>query len=202
MIKKIVKSGIIFWVAVFVTFFSIATENQMERDDLFKGKPIEKVACSSSFNKEDLESIYGFSDYVTVVKINKEEAIHYENVTNMGAGEKFGIPYTDYSITVKENLKGSLPDDAPIIVTKAGGLSKDKKTYYVDEGDILLEEGECYIMAFCVQEDGSLLASGVGSAKSIKYGYPWYNDVEKYRKICENSANIHRKRYQYKTRQV
>ena len=197
--KGIIKTGILSLIAIVVTVIAV---NKVSIDDdksTYKGKPIETVACSYAFNTKDLKKVYGFADYVSVVKVNKEKSTQYKNVTEVGNGDKFGIPYTEYSVTVKENLKGKLPQTENINILKSGGLSYNKDKYYVDEGDILLEEDKYYVMAFCVQEAGALLVSGMGATEKIDYGMFWNNDdVDMYKKICNTSINASRKRYKYR----
>lgn len=194
--KKFLRTGFLLIIAVIITMYNTNSLNNKKEVNMHKGKPIEKVACSYLTN--DLQSLYGYCDYVAIVKVNTEKTTKYKNVTDVGGGEKFGIPYTVYCVTVEENIKGKLPKGEEIEVTKSGGLTYAGDKYYVDYGDILPEEDGYYVMAFCVQDDGTLLASGIGSAKEITYGKIWGNDdIDKYIKLCDNSVNCNRKRYKY-----
>ena len=52
----------------------------------------------------------------------------------------------------------------PFDLLKGGGLAQSGNCYSVLEGDILLEEGETYILFAYAQSDGSLIVCGANSA--------------------------------------
>ncbi len=65
---------------------------------------------------------------------------------------------------MKENLKGELTKDEPIVITKDGGISKDK-TYIVRYSDDELPvAGKTYVFYIYAQPDGSNLVSGPNSS--------------------------------------
>lgn len=198
---KYIKTFLLAAMALSVTVLSgksaFVTEPE-ESADMHKGKQIEVVAGSDTFGENELDKIYGFCDHVVVVKIESEGGTTYKNVTDMGNGKKFGIPYTSYKVKVVKNLKGELPTNKNIDVKKAGGLSYDKDKYFVDEDDQLPEEGKYYVMAFCVQSDGSLLSSGSSTTLPIKRTLFSFDGIEKYQDACDNSVTYYRERYVYK----
>lgn len=193
-----IKMFIFALIAVGVTGIFISECKSVNTDDEFhNGKKIERVMGSSEVEDGDLKATFGYADYVAVVKIQSEEATNYKNVTATENG-KFGIPYTRYKVKVCENLRGELPKDKEINISKAGGLSMDGEYYYADEGDVLPEEGRYYIMSFCVQQDGSLLASGTNTTIAIRHSVLGTQNIDRYRKACRECVVKNRDRYIYR----
>ena len=193
-----IKMFIFMMMAVGVTGIFISECKSVTTDDGFhNGKKIERVMGSSEVTDGDLKGTFGYADYVAVVKIQSEDTTNYKNVTQTET-VKFGIPYTKYKVKVCENLRGELPKDKEITVSKAGGLSIDGKCYYVDEGDVLPEEGRYYIMSFCVQQDGSLLASGADTTIAIRHSVLGTQNIDRYRKACKDCVIKKRDRYTYR----
>lgn len=93
----------------------------------------------------------------------KQKDVVYENVfdyeTENGT-KAAGTPYTNYDITVLENLKGNLKKNETIPVLKEGGVSMDGKHLILGEGDFMPQEGDVCVFFISVQADGTLLLPG------------------------------------------
>ena len=117
-----------------------------------------------AINYNDLKQVVGSADYVFVGTVESDEGTVYKNYVTMetenGGTKEVGTPYSNYMVTVIENIKGNLITDKPIPVQKSGGLSEDGTTIYLYEGDELPREGATYIFFAYAQQDGSLLISG------------------------------------------
>jgi hypothetical protein len=136
-----------------------------------KKTTISRLNASYSINTNDLTEIVGDADYVFVAYVNKELNTIYKHQADINDE---GLPYTNYSITVIDNIKGNLKKNTEIDIQKAGGLSKDGTTYFLYENDELLKEGKYYIISAYAQTDGLLLISGPNSSLMLKY-----NDKDK-----------------------
>src|SRR5690554_5555489 len=119
--------------------------------------PINKLSGSFSIDVHDLNQIVGDADYVFVAIVNQEvETLYRDTVTietEYGAKE-VGDPYTKYSITVIDNIKGGIKKDNEFDILKAGGISEDKKSLVLFQYDELLQVGTYYIIAAYAQADG------------------------------------------------
>ena len=96
-----------------------------------------------------------------------EGNINFYGKSGFTFASEFGIRYHD------------LPEDAdasfflckeliPGYLSGVTGEYTPPQGYFVDEDDQLPEEGKYYVMAFCVQSDGSLLSSGSSTTLPIK----------------------------------
>jgi len=94
------------------------------------------------FDSENIPALTGFADNVFVAKVISEEGTYYENVTNH--------PNTIYSLSVIENIKGTLPTDDLIKVYKHGGVNKDG-SLYIPEEDVFVKVGEYYLFITAIQ---------------------------------------------------
>lgn len=74
------------------------------------------------------------------------------------------MPYTVYTVSVQQNLKGELPADTPVILQKIGGVSRSKLTCSLFEDDIMPETGSTYLFAAQVTDGGELLAGAPNTA--------------------------------------
>ena len=117
-----------------------------------------------AINYNDLKQVVGSADYVFVGTVESDEGTVYKNYVTMetenGGTKEVGTLYSNYMVTVIENIKGNLITDKPIPVQKSGGLSEDGTTIYLYEGDELPRVGAAYIFFAYAQQDGSLLISG------------------------------------------
>ncbi|OEF99035.1 hypothetical protein BHF71_02260 [Vulcanibacillus modesticaldus] len=108
-------------------------------------------------------------------------------------------PYTKYSITIIDNMKGELKKYKEFDILKAGGISKDKKSIILYEDDELFQVGKYYIMAAYAQPDGSLLVSGPNSSlvltETSKDKIVSSEEYKKYKNALEKVFKSDRKRY-------
>lgn len=126
-----------------------------------------------SIDVSDPAALAGDADYVFIGKVDKQVGTTYKHPIQKedgkGGYKEVADPYTDYSVTVYENLKGELVLDQPIPVQKEGGISKDGKYYKLFENDELLKVGGLYIFyGYAQSVDGSILVSGENSTIALK----------------------------------
>ena len=157
------------------------------------------IEGSFAINYNDLNQVVGSADYVFVGTVESDEGTVYKDYVTMetenGGTKEVGTPYSNYMVTVIENIKGNLITEKPIPVQKSGGLSKDGTTIYLYEGDELPVVGGTYIFFAYAQQDGSLLISGPISnvdlnTKSIAAeGADSYKKLTDYHEILEAYEN-------------
>lgn len=134
----------------------------------YKKLPVTNLCASYAIDVNNIDALIGDADYVFLAKVVKYEGTQYRDPVTVETEEgvkEYKDPYTKYSLKVLENIKGELKDDVEIF--KAGGLSSDKESILIYEGDELPEEGKTYIFSAYGQEDGSLLVSGTNSNKEV-----------------------------------
>lgn len=120
--------------------------------------PVTAVESKYIYNISDKCETVGASDYVFVGTVEKFEGYEYQN----------DLPYTVYSVFVKQDLKGTLPADTPVTVKKIGGMDQLKRSMVVVDGDDSFpEEGQDCIFAVCVDTDGTLVASSPNRVISL-----------------------------------
>lgn len=103
------------------------------------------------------KEVIGYNDYLFVAYIKKEVDTVYRNVVEVDNGREVGNPFTQYSITVIENIKGDLKKNKPIILEKNAGVSKDHKYLELEAGDSMLKVGQYYIISASAEPDGRLV---------------------------------------------
>ncbi len=154
---------ILFVIACTITLIGCSDDHNTSGEDV----PIQHLQPSFKVDVNDLNELVGDADYVFVGYIDELVGTVYKNPviieTENGPKEVLD-PYTEYSVTVIDNIKGSLKKDVPIPMQKTGGLSKDESMYLLYENDELPEVGEHYILVAHAQPDGSLLISGPNSS--------------------------------------
>ncbi|HHW70202.1 MAG TPA: hypothetical protein GX392_02510 [Clostridiales bacterium] len=133
--------------------------------------PVSKLHGSFSINFDNINELVGDADYVFVGAVISEDGTEYKHPV-MGEsedGEEYEIasPYTNYTISVLDNIKGELVTDTEIPIQKAGGLAQDGSQYFVYEEDELPKQGSVYVFYAYAQPDGSLLVSGPNSNEKI-----------------------------------
>lgn len=139
-------------------------QNEVSKANL----PVNTLLGVSSIDDHDLKQIVGDADYVFVAKVNDEIETLYKNKVTIEDGTKeIGDPYTKYSVTVIDNIKGKLKKNNKFDLLQVGGISEDKKSIVVFEDDKLFQVGKYNIMAAYAQPDGSLLVGGPNSSKEL-----------------------------------
>lgn len=143
--------------------------------------------------------VIGDADYVFIGYIEKYiDTTHKYSYSP--AGKKFDDPYTNYSVTILENIKGDLKTNEPIPMQKFGGIKEDGKTIQLLESDELPEQGKMYIIMAYAQEDGSLLIYGPNSNIELetninKNNFNKSNIVKQYKEAFINQVAKNRKSY-------
>jgi hypothetical protein len=172
--------------------------NNFSKSDL----PVTNLSGSFSIDVHDLSQVVGDADYVFVAKVNDEiETIYKDTVTieTKDGDKEVSDPYTKYSITVIDNIKGKLKKNKEFDILKAGGISEDKKSIILYEDDELFKEDNYYIMSAYAQPDGSLLVSGPNSslalANTSKAEIVSSEDYKKYKKAFGNEKVSDRIRF-------
>ncbi|MEZ0119680.1 UNVERIFIED_ORG: hypothetical protein ABRZ91_003637 [Heyndrickxia coagulans] len=123
-----------------------------------------------SINRDNPEETVGDADYVFLARVEEKTGTAYKNTTQIETEEgtkEISTPYTNYKITVLENMKGELETDKPIPLQKAGGISKDGSSIVTFDDDVLPEVGQSYVFLAYAQDDGSLLVSGPKSNTEV-----------------------------------
>jgi hypothetical protein len=128
--------------------------------------PISTIHGTYVIDLNDQEILIGDADYVFVGYVENIAGTEYRfpataTGTN-GAEVESSVPYTNYEITVLENIKGNLVLDT-IPLQKMGGIAQDNSQYYVCENDYLPAVGDVAIFVAYTQSDGSLLLPGPNS---------------------------------------
>ena len=146
--------------------------------------------------------LVGFSDYYFIAVVDEGTGTSYRHEVTLeteGGGKKtLSTPYTDYTVTVLRNVKGALPEDGPVPLTKAGGVARGGKSVVLYEDDLLLEPGKTYAITACVQEDGTLLVSGPNSCELVEDGVNMISSgLDEYESHYLNEVPYDRERYEY-----
>ncbi len=126
--------------------------------------------ADSVIDPDNPREVVGFADYYFVAKVIKTVKTDYRNsvVVETSTGRKeISIPYTIYEMSVVKNIKGALPTDHDIQVTKAGGLMKDNSAILLFEDDLMPEYDKTYIIAASVQPNGEILISGSNALQEV-----------------------------------
>lgn len=159
-----------------------------------KEESVEQTTEDFAVDINDPHELVGFADYYFVAEVISQINTEYRHPIILEGGKEITSPYTKYKVKVLNNIKGELPLDEEIVVTKAGGVSEDGELLLYED-DALLEEGKTYIITASAQEDGSLLISGPNSSKEYDP-----KDLEQYQDIYDNEVKFDRERYQFKNK--
>ena len=114
------------------------------------------------YDVKDDKKVAGAADYVFVAEVKKVVGTGYEDVRFYDGFRYDDNPFTRYEIRVLENLKGELITDRDIPLTKHDGVHYSGKRVSALEGDMLPDEGECYIFLCNADEDGELVIGSFG----------------------------------------
>ena len=160
-------STIVILVYMVITGKSVYDSNKSLADIDKNLLPITPIHGSFICDIDNVQEMVGLADYVFVGTVISDDGTHYEDIAIMedekGNPKEVGIPFTDYTVQVVENIKGNLLVTSPVTLVKEGGISQDHKSIYVFEKDSIPKEGESYIFLTYAQPDGSLLVSGPNS---------------------------------------
>ena len=150
-------------------------------------------------NVDNPEEIVGWGDYVFVAKVEAELRTEYTNLRENEDGSIVAKPYTVYSITVIDNLKGNLKKNEPIEFFKHGGVNYDGESISLLEGDQLLEAGKYYILIAAAETDGRLGQGMPHSAielnVSSKQEIVSDKEYKNFKKFVKNEVKFERERF-------
>lgn len=165
--KRYLFMSIMLVLVISILFFTTNNNYNTSKNINTENLPINYLSGSYSINTEDYRELAGDADNIFVAKIDKLIDTEYRDMfkredesKNM---EDWGSPYTNYEVTVLENIKGNLIKDTPIPITKSGGVIYDNSAIEVYENDQLPKVGNIYVMYGYTQSDGSILVSGPNS---------------------------------------
>ncbi len=119
------------------------------------------------YDVSDVEKNVGWFDYVFIAEVNKVRGVRYDDVWLSERLYLHSEPTTEYEITVKENIKGNLKTDEPITLFKGEGVYLHKKLTDLYQGDMLPDEGHCYLFLASGGEDGELYTHGAHGNKYL-----------------------------------
>ncbi|MSA02996.1 cell surface protein [Lactonifactor sp. BIOML-A3] len=150
--------------------------------------PIDIINGSFEVDTNNKEAMVGNADYVFVGEVVEYVDTEYKFVNKTEDGKTSGLPYSNYRVQVKQNLKGNLRQDSPIDLQKAGGINKDGTGYLLYTDDILPEIGRSYVFLVYVQPTGENLVSGPNS--SIPLNRPSQNAVSSFTLNSQEEVNV------------
>ncbi len=141
--------------------------------------PTDWYHASYAYDATDMKSVVGYSDYVIVAKVTDYVKTTYS---------PSGMPLTEYTVQVVENIKGKLDTTEEISIIKEGGLNEDRNTFVIYENDILPQVGKFYIFCIYVQSMGVNRVCGASCTIAIANGNNYAGEA-KYIEICDSYAN-------------
>lgn len=154
----------------------------------YKDLPRFEAIAGYAYDTSSPEKAIGVADYVFIAKINGILRTEYKFSTK--------DPYTVYSATVIENIKGKIVKDENIEIIAHGGLNIDKKSYTIFGGIEFLNVGEYYILLPYTTSDGRLGISNTTSIVNIGKSIGSSNNtVERYKEAAENPIAPEGKKY-------
>ncbi|MGG6447370.1 cell surface protein [Pseudobacillus badius] len=164
--------------------------------------------ASYAIDVNDINEVVGDADNVFVGYVEKLKGTEYKfpvtKETEDGGTKELSMPYTNYSITVVDNIKGKLKKNKPIPMQKTGGQSEeDKNLYLVYEKDNLPKERKYYIFNTYNQPDGTILIPG-GPNSSIELNAARKSEIvsskkyKEFKKAVRNQVKSDRKRFESK----
>ncbi|WP_201786295.1 cell surface protein [Peribacillus muralis] len=120
---------------------------------------------------DDPKETVGDADYVFIGRVDEDVDTVYKNpvtIETRDGTKEVSTPYTNYKVTVLQNIKGDLVTDTSIPIQKAGGINEDGSSVVLYEDDALPEEGKSYVFLAYAQDDESLLVSGPNSNEYVE----------------------------------
>ena len=166
--------------------------------------PVSYSSASYVIDVYNPREMVGMADYVFIGYVDsKDGTIYYSE-------DEIGSPYTLYTITVVENIKGELITDDSIQIQKEGGVTRDKTFIDLVNGDALPEKGHLYLFSAMARKDGKLSCSGPTSSiplsdeaisrrsfspDAVELSDSALETVEIYRTALENEIIFNRDRY-------
>ena len=154
----------------------------------YKDLPRIESEVGYAYDTGSPEKAIGVADYVFIAKINGILRTEYRFNTKE--------PYTVYSATVIENIKGEIIKDKNIEIFIHGGLNSDKKSYTIFGGIEFLNVGEYYILLPYTASDGRLGISNTTSIVELGKSIGSSNStVERYKEAAKSPIAPEGKKY-------
>lgn len=164
--KKKSKKDLVIGISVAAMGLSLTNMNEARALSVYKGLPIYYCDSSYCIDVESINEMVSHADYVFVGTVTDCTSESYKNKISLtaqdGNSKLWGEPYTNYDVSVINNIKGKLSDK--IEIQKFGGLDQSGEFYIIPEGDVLLEERNTYVFFAYKQNDGSLIVRGKNSS--------------------------------------
>ena len=137
---------------------------------MIDGLPVQDNSATTMRPPFDLgnpDLFVAFCDYVLVGRVERRVGTRYP-----GSEGSSSFPLTDYDVTVLEVIKGNLEVGRKILITKDGGISKDRSHVKLfDENDFMPEAGGIYVFVVGVEQDGkTLVAAGSYATVPLESG--------------------------------
>lgn len=85
-----------------------------------KEERLEHTTEDFAIDTKDPRKLVGFADYYFIAEVNHQVDTEYRDPIITEGDEEIAFPYTNYKVKVLNNIKGELPLDEEIVVTKAG----------------------------------------------------------------------------------
>ena len=199
--KTFIKIAGLSSVVIALILFALFMVGNRKNVDL-KDLPINYLHGNFSVDVDNPREIVGDADYYFVARVESIDGTEYRHAVTIETEDGFkevSSPYTNYTITIIQNLKGLLVQDVPISILKSGGVNKDEKSITLYEQDFLPEIGQYYVISAYAQKDGSLLISGPNSNELLpdvsKSRLSHDNNYEQYQKYFDEEVAVERERY-------
>ena len=179
--KKILS---IFVLLATMCFCFVSCSSEMSKEEIAKligtdQFPTEIYGVSYSIDVSDLKAVVGDSDYVVVAEVKDYVSTSYS---------ASGMPLTEYTIQVVENIKGKLDTSKEISILKEGGLNEKIDKFVIYENDILPQVGKYYIFCIYGQSSGANRVCGENCTLPIENGQN-YSSEQNYLDILDAYEN-------------
>ncbi|MBL3641714.1 cell surface protein [Bacillus sp. RHFB] len=150
-----------------------ACSNSKKDVDSEDKKNLKVIQMDGTFavDVDDPNETVGDADYVFIGRVDEDVDTLYKDpvtIETSDGAKEVSTPYTNYQVTVLQNIKGDLVTDTSIPIQKAGGINEDGSSVVLYEDDTLPEEGKSYVFLAYAQDDGSLLVSGPNSNEYVE----------------------------------
>ena len=178
------KTLSIFVLLVTMCFCFVGCSSEMSKEEIAKvigtnEFPTETYRVSYSIDVSDLKAVVGDSDYVVVAEVKDYVSTSYS---------ASGMPLTEYTIQVVENIKGKLDTTKEISIIKEGGLNEKNDKFVIYKNDILPQVGKYYIFCIYGQSNGANRVCGENYTLPIENGQN-YSSEQKYLDILDAYEN-------------
>lgn len=125
-----------------------------------------------SIDVNDLTEVVKDADLVFVGSVDSVNETDYRHPIeflneNGDVEEIVYSPYTNYTVTVLNSISGEFEPLQKLSIYKTGGIEQNQQFVEVLEGDELPIVGNSYVFTAYIQDDGSLLVSGVNSTTAV-----------------------------------